>query len=68
MVYTACLLGGSQKGISLAKSQSQIQFNTQTLILGCDGGNVYKFEKEFDVDHWKWAGKLKLTFKVWDIL
>ena len=67
-VYAACLLGGSQKGISLAKSQSQIKYNIQTLILGCDGGHVVKYEKQFNVDQWKWAGKLKLTFKVWDVL
>ena len=38
------------------------------MLLGCDGGHVFKYEKQFNIDQWKWAGKLKLAFKVWDIL
>ena len=44
-VYAACLLFGNQHGVSMPPYDYTEEFQQQkeTLILGCNNGNVYKY-------------------------
>ena len=43
-VYAACLIYGGQHGISPVPEPHEVP-ESQTLILGCNEGNVFKFER-----------------------
>ena len=56
-VYSACLLFGSQHGISMPKQPNE-ESEVQTLILGCNNGFVYKFEKADENAPWTKSGQV----------
>lgn len=60
-VYATCLLNSGLHGISLDTPQntSAADQAKQTFILGCNRGNMYKFEKEEGGD-WVRKGSLRL--------
>jgi hypothetical protein len=44
-VFAACLIDGSQHGISMKPMFDDESKTTDILILGCDKGMVFKFER-----------------------
>ena len=64
-VYSSCLLFGNQHGISLPPNE---EFEVQTLVLGCNNGFVYKFEKADENAEWTKTGQVQVSSRVEDVL
>jgi len=68
--FAACWIDGSQHGISMTPAFEDETKTKDILILGCDKGVLYKFEKDKGVDSALWEFKQQETFstRVKDVL
>ena len=67
-VYSVCLLNSGLQGVSIDPANLANVPTKQTMILGCNRGNIFKYEKEQDAEEWEKTGHYRLNQAITDVL